>query len=111
MTVQQLSFEAPRARTDDPRTAHEAAETVRPGNGPLVRAIRQALRVHGPLNAWEIADAVQAVHGDRWSEPSIRSACARAGLTKYEWDSLSPRGHRCVTYGLSIESVTTDERL
>ena len=112
----QLSFGdvlQPAARASDPDTSHEAARVVQAGNGPLIAAIRKVLIEGGPQNAWEIAYAVEDVHGDRWAIDSIRTAVARTpGVERFPVDSTSPRGNRCHTWWIRTENVdVTGERL
>ena len=99
---EQLPFPA---RTTDPDTSHQAARQVTRSNPELVKAIRKALMDFGPLTAWEIADHVIERHGTRWASDSIRTACARSGLGRYELDGASPRGNRCMVYCLDRETV------
>ena len=72
---------APTSRTRDPISARIAAQRVSPGNGPLVDAIRACLHEHGPQDQFTIALLVGRAHDHRWAADTIRSGCARAGLT------------------------------
>jgi hypothetical protein len=100
----QLEF--PLARDTDPITSHEAAASVR-DNSELIRYIRSYVRVHGPVDAFTIADAVQNRYGQRWQEDTIRSACARAGLEKHDTVyALTPGGRRCCCYVLRTIETT-----
>lgn len=101
-----FELDPPRARGTDPETSHRAARKVRPANQDLVNAIRATLKDFGPLTAFEIASHVLAAHGNRWSEATVRTACARAGLEKYEYEATSPRGLPCAVYCLTVEDVT-----
>ena len=72
---------APASRRHDPQTSRQAATKVGPGNGPLVEAIRACLHEHGPQDQFSIALLVGRAHDHRWAADTIRSGCARAGLT------------------------------
>ena len=89
-----------RARASDPATAHLAAAVVNSGNTAQVEAIRAAVRWLGPSTAWQIAAEVRRIHGDRWQPDSIRTACARANLTKQP-GGRSPGGRPAVLYDLA----------
>lgn len=99
-------YSYPLARASDPVASHAAAEIVAAGNSDLVKAIRKVVLEGGPQTAWEIADKVMRVHGDRWAEGSIRTACNRAGLEKStEAYGKSPRGNAAHWY--TIRTVNT----
>lgn len=102
----QLSFLAPRARVDDPDTSHVAARDVAPGNEELVRRIREVMRREYPLTAFEIAERVCESQPGRWSEGTVRTACARAGLSVWPHaHGLSPRGRACQLLFLEVLPV------
>ena len=101
MTDKQLSL-IPRARQTDPPTAHNAASLTQPGNHTLTKTIRNYVWTHGPSTSFEIADALQG----RWQHDTIRTACARAGLVKFE-GGITPGGRACLLYGLYSETVDT----
>jgi hypothetical protein len=116
--MEQLTFTDPRlidpaARHTDPSTSHRAARKIREGNADLILAIRKVLIEGGPASSWEIAYAVEDAHGERWALDTIRTAIARVpGVERYHWDSVSPRGNRCVTYDLPTTVVdVADGRL
>ena len=96
----QLRLLEPAARHTDPNTSRIAAETVKPGNGDLIKAIRQYVFEHGPSTGFEIAAALEG----RWGADTVRTACARAGLRKIE-GGITPRGNACVLYTLQAEVV------
>lgn len=100
----------PRARRTDPEPSHLAVETIRPGNAKLVEAIRRACWTLGPSTAYDIADEVEARFPGRWGSDTIRTACARAGLTKFE-GGTTPRGNPCCLYGVCSEEAETRGRL
>jgi len=96
----------PAARMTDPPTSHAAARAVKAGNTDLTNAIRKALIVLGPMDAWHIADAVQDAHGDRWAHDTVRTAIARVpGVRKLKFESISPRGHACAVYEMQTETI------
>lgn len=99
----QLSLIEPRARAHDPATARAAAESVKPGNAALIKAIRAYLWEYGASTAFEVADVLEG----RWAHDTIRTACARAGLVKFPGGE-TPRGHACVLYALPVENVKTN---
>jgi hypothetical protein len=107
MTQLSLSEVFPRARDTDPDTSHAAARAVQPGNSALVCAIRAVVRSYGPMTQFSIARVVEREHPDHWSEPTIRTACARAGLTRLNMWERSPRGHRAYLFDLGLETVKT----
>lgn len=103
---EQLTLEPhllPRARTTDPITAQEAAESVKPANGELVAAIRRHVYMYGPLSAFEIADALEG----RWQHDTIRSAVSRAGLSKCDFWGVTPGGRRCTLYVLRVQEMAS----
>jgi hypothetical protein len=82
----------PAARHDDPWTSHHAARQARRTASELHLAICAALVDLGEATQFEIAAAVLAAHPRRWSEPTVRTACKRAGLVDTGRVGLSPTG-------------------
>ena len=97
----------PTSRMTDPDTSRQAATTVEAANMTLVTAIRRQLWLYGPQTAFEIADAICRLFGDRWQPDTVRTACARAGLRKSYARGLTPGGRPCVMYVLEAD-VTAD---
>lgn len=92
-------FDTPRARTSDPHTAHEAAARIAPGTSLLVQTIRQVVYLAGtPMSQFDIAHAVGRAQPGRWSDATIRTACARAALHAVDSEGRSPRGMRVLRY-------------
>jgi hypothetical protein len=104
--VGQLTLLDPRARTTDPAASHLAAESVARGNQDLIKAIRAFVWSHGPSTAFEVAAALEG----RWQSDTVRSALARAGLTKFDGGE-TPRGRPCSLYALQSDPVATNGRL
>src|SRR5690348_661440 len=99
--AQQL--ELPMARRSDPETSSFAARVVAAGNAELVARIRRYVWTHGPLSAFEIAEAINEAQPGRWDEGTIRSAVSRSGLSVWPHaEGLSPRGRRCQLYTLRV---------
>lgn len=121
MTSAQLDFfSEPCARHGDPRTSHLAAASVAPAIPALNGAILQASwGLYCPSTAFELADQVRRVHGDRWDESTIRTRVSqlhKAGELIEDGVGKSPRGSVCGKYRLpsmglryseSIEDVPT----
>ena len=101
-----MQLELPIARTSDPPASHIAAQTVSACNSDLVMAIRRAVRAMGSGTHYEIADSVNERWPSRWSEATIRTACARANLEQCEWMGRSPRGRLCHVWRLSDDRMT-----
>lgn len=73
----------PSARHTDPVTSHLAAAKVREDNSFLIACVRgEVERAQEPLTAFEIAHLVLRSHPNRWQNDTVRSAVARARLTK-----------------------------
>jgi hypothetical protein len=72
----------PSARQSDPVTSHLAATKVR-DNSFLIDCIRgEVSRADRPVSAFDIAHLVLRSHPNRWQSDTVRSAVARARLTK-----------------------------
>lgn len=90
----------PRARETDPSTSHEAARVVKEGNSALVHEIKRAITLHGPKTQFQLASYIGARHPARWTEATIRSACARAGLEECG-ETTNSRGRRVKLWRLA----------
>ena len=82
----------PAARHNDPWTSHHAARQVRRTASELHLAIFDALLELGEATQFEIASHVLAAKPRRWSEATVRTACARAGLVDTGRAGFSPTG-------------------
>jgi hypothetical protein len=95
-----FDFDAPRARTSDPDTSHEAAASARELQTRHHRIILKALRAHGPMGKDGIA-AVTNLTGvavaRRMSElrnlylvvETGRRAKSAAGRSETEWSAIA----------------------
>lgn len=101
-------FDQPRARISDPQTSLFAAESVKPANSELVRFIRQALERNGPMTHEGIVTEVMWVQPDRWTEGTIVTACARAGLHIWDHD-YNARGNKVFVWSLEPNDTETVE--
>lgn len=88
------------SRLTDPSTSDLAAERVRPARRALIDAIRAQFGEGMRLTQFEIATFVEQVYPGRWSEATIRSCCARAGLRAVDTKGTTPRGSRCIRFEL-----------
>lgn len=74
----------------------------------LIAGIRRAVYLYGPLTHYEIASYVDAAYPGRWSEATIRTACARAGLIQSASWGTTPRGRRCHMWRLDAYAPTVN---
>lgn len=96
--VEQMTLPA-LARTDDPESAHLAAQAVTPSVGALERAILEHTARTFKLSAFTIAAVIGEVHRGRWSEGTIRTRVSAMGkrglLIRHPKWGKSPRGQVC----------------
>jgi hypothetical protein len=104
-----LDRRAPRARASDPSSSHEAAAIIKPANAEMVQAIRKAVWTLGASTAFEIAQEVDRTNPGRWQPDSLRTACSRAGLVKFE-GGRTPGGRSCMLYAIAHDDVETRGR-
>jgi predicted ArsR family transcriptional regulator len=99
--TQQLAFDltAPRARTSDPATSHEAAASARELRARHNRVILEALRVHGPmgkdgiaartgLTGVAVARRMSELRQLRLAVETGRRAKSAAGRPETEWSAI-----------------------
>lgn len=99
----QLEFFAPLARSSDPQPSHDAAESVKPSNEKVIRAIREYVRLYGPCSRFDIADSLHRQLGVQ--HDTIRTAVSRAGLEAHTYRGVSPSGRLCTLYVLRVEET------
>ena len=77
-----MQLSLPTARTTDPDTSRDAAESVKPANPLLVQLIRAVLDTSSDLAHEQIVYLVGELYPGRWTQGTIVSACARAHLVQ-----------------------------
>src|SRR5437660_1650431 len=68
-----------------------------------VQQIRAVVRMFGPISQFDIADHIGEQCPNRWDFGTVRSACARAGLSVWPHaQGVTPRGRKCNLYELEV---------
>lgn len=97
----------PLARATDPDTSRAAAQSVRPANALIIDYIRRVLRDGEPLSHEQIAERVSHMWPHRWTQSTIVTACARAGLHAVGTTQNS-RGRTVTTWAVTSSPCPVD---